>query len=105
MIKLTMAQIDTLIERGYKNVVYSQTGDKNNGPWYKEYENLLNGMSKFEIIINPYGMWKDIIVGCTGEADSDDDDGEFESFIDMMDVFEELKWLKQFLIDSAVVIR
>ena len=102
MIKLTMAQIDTLIERGYKNVIYSQTGDKNNGPWYKEYP--IDGMSVFEIIVNPYAMESDIVVGCTGET-KDDEGNDFDCFVDMMDIFEELKWLKHFFIDSAVVIR
>ena len=101
MIKLTEAQIDTLIERGYENVWYRDNGSKiNDSPWYKDYQ--IDENTKFEIIINPYRMADDIVVGCSGEGDSD---GMFDCFINVMDVLNELNWVKHFLVDSKVTVR
>ena len=92
MIKLTNEQIQILKNNGYQQATNYNTIE--NFPWFKELTNS-EGIA-FEIIVNPLGDERNVLVGCTGECETEDDYLYVEQHAGAKDVFEELIILKSF---------
>lgn len=91
MINLTEEQIRILKNMGYNT---HTKGNESIGPWYKDFKTNDENID-FEIIINPYMIKDNVVVGCTGESNGDND-YEIDSFTNAKEIFEELIILKGF---------
>ena len=92
MIKLTDEQIQILENNGYEQAPNYYNVE--NFPWFKELVNI-DGIA-FEIIVNPLNSELNVLIGCTGEGETEDSCFYIEQHADAKDVFEELVVLKSF---------
>ena len=92
MIKLTDEQIQILKNNGYQQAPNYHNIE--NFPWFKELANS-DGIA-VEIIVNPLNNEQSVLVGCTGEGETEDSCFYIEQHVNAKDVFEELIILKSF---------